>query len=99
MAVMVTNQLWYYAYMIRNKVLDEVRADYILLAKAKGLSKGHGSSYPGAGSLPGGAAVVTYLRGQLFETGGKQEGKQSIGEETPQAAFDGQACPDIAQVK
>ena len=40
MAVVVTNHLWYYAYMIRNKVLEEVRADYILLAKAKGLSKG-----------------------------------------------------------
>ena len=39
MAVVVLNHLWYYAYMIRNKVLDEVRADYVLLAKAKGLRK------------------------------------------------------------
>ena len=39
MSVVVLNHLWYYAYMIRNKVLDEVRADYVLLAKAKGLSK------------------------------------------------------------
>ena len=31
--------LWYYAYMIRNKILEEVRADYVLLAKAKGLNK------------------------------------------------------------
>ena len=39
MSVVVLNHLWYYAYMIRNKVLDEVRADYVRLAKAKGLSK------------------------------------------------------------
>lgn len=39
MSVVVLNHLWYYAYMIRNKVLDEVRADYVLLAKAKGLRK------------------------------------------------------------
>ena len=31
--------LWYYAYMIRNKILEEVRADYVLLAKSKGLDK------------------------------------------------------------
>lgn len=40
MTVVVVNHLWYYAYMIRNKILEEVRADYVLLAKAKGLSKG-----------------------------------------------------------
>ncbi len=39
MTVVVINHLWYYAYMIRNKILEEVRADYILLAKAKGLSR------------------------------------------------------------
>ena len=39
MAVVVINHLWYYAYMVRNKILEEVRADYILLAKSKGLSK------------------------------------------------------------
>lgn len=39
MSVVVINHLWYYAYMIRNKVLEEVREDYILLAKAKGLSR------------------------------------------------------------
>lgn len=37
--VMVMSHLWYYAYMIRNKLLDEVRKDYVLLAKAKGLSR------------------------------------------------------------
>lgn len=37
--VMIFSHLWYYAYMIRNKFLDEVRKDYVLLARAKGLSK------------------------------------------------------------
>lgn len=40
LVVVVLNHLWYYAYMIRNKLLEEVRAEYVLLAKAKGLSKG-----------------------------------------------------------
>lgn len=35
----VIGHLWYYAYMIRNKILEEVRADYVLLAKSKGLNK------------------------------------------------------------
>ncbi len=39
MAVVISGHLWYYAYMIRNKLLEEVRADYVLLAKSKGLSK------------------------------------------------------------
>ena len=37
LTVTVLGHLWYYAYMVRNKLLDEVRADYVLLAKAKGL--------------------------------------------------------------
>lgn len=37
--VMVASHLWYYAYMIRNKLLDEIRRDYVLLARAKGLGK------------------------------------------------------------
>lgn len=37
--VMVAGHLWYYAYMIRNKLLDEVRRDYVLLARAKGFGK------------------------------------------------------------
>ena len=37
--VVVINHLWYYAYMIRNKLLEEVRADYVLLARSKGLGK------------------------------------------------------------
>lgn len=40
MSVVLINHLWYYAYMVRNKMLDEVRADYVLLCKSKGLSKG-----------------------------------------------------------
>ena len=39
MTVVVVNHLWYYAYMIRNKLLEEVRADYVLLARSKGLGK------------------------------------------------------------
>lgn len=39
LTVLVMGHLWYYAYMIRNKLLEEVRADYVLLAKSKGLSK------------------------------------------------------------
>lgn len=39
MTVVVMSHLWYYAYMVRNKLLEEVRADYVLLAKSKGLGK------------------------------------------------------------
>lgn len=39
MCVVVTSHLWYYAYMIRNKLLEEVRRDYVLLARAKGMSR------------------------------------------------------------
>lgn len=39
MTVVVTGHLWYYAYMIRNRILEEVRADYVLLARAKGLTR------------------------------------------------------------
>ncbi len=38
-AVLVLEHLWYYAYMVRNKLLEEARQDYVLLAKAKGLSR------------------------------------------------------------
>ena len=38
-AIVVLDHLWYYAYMIRNKLLEETRADYVLLGKSKGLSK------------------------------------------------------------
>mgnify|MGYP002509682988 FL=1 len=40
LSVVVAGHLWYYAYMVRNKVLEEVRADYVLLARAKGLGRG-----------------------------------------------------------
>lgn len=39
MIIVVLQHLWYYAYMIRNKLLEETRADYVLLGKSKGLSK------------------------------------------------------------
>lgn len=37
--VMIFSHLWYYTYLIRNKLLDEVRKDYVLLARSKGLGK------------------------------------------------------------
>ncbi len=39
LTVCVGSHLWYYAYMIRNKLLEEVRAEYVLLAKSKGLTR------------------------------------------------------------
>ena len=39
LTVAVLNHLWYYAYMIRNKLLEEIRAEYVLLAKSKGLNR------------------------------------------------------------
>ncbi len=39
LTVVVLQHLWYYAYMVRNKLLEEIRADYVLLGKAKGLRK------------------------------------------------------------
>ena len=39
MTVVVLQHLWYYAYMVRNKLLEETRADYVLLGKSKGLSR------------------------------------------------------------
>lgn len=38
MTVVVLGHLWYYAYLIRNKLLEEVRTDYVLLAKSKGVT-------------------------------------------------------------
>lgn len=37
-AVMVIEHVWYYAYMIRNKLMEEARKDYVLLYRAEGLS-------------------------------------------------------------
>lgn len=39
LTVMILSHLWYYAYMIRNKIVEELRQDYILLCKVKGLNK------------------------------------------------------------
>ncbi len=38
MLVIVLQHLWYYAYLIRNRLLEETREDYVMLCKAKGLS-------------------------------------------------------------
>lgn len=40
LTVVVLSHLWYYAYLIRNKMLEEIRSDYVLLARSEGLSKG-----------------------------------------------------------
>lgn len=40
LTAVISGHVWYYAYMIRNKLLEEIRADYVLLAKSKGLSRG-----------------------------------------------------------
>ena len=39
MTVLVIEHLWYYAYIIRNKLLEETRQDYVLFCKAKGMSR------------------------------------------------------------
>ena len=39
LAVVVLSHLWYYAYMLRNRLLDETGQEYVLLARAKGLSR------------------------------------------------------------
>lgn len=39
MTVVVLGHLWYYAYIVRSKILDELRLDYVLLAKSKGLGR------------------------------------------------------------
>ena len=39
LTVVVLGHLWYYAYMIRSRLLEEVRADYVLFARSKGLSR------------------------------------------------------------
>ena len=60
--VLVISHLWYYAYMVRNKLLEEMREEYVVLAKAiMAVSTSHilaGTyivesifSYPGLGTL------------------------------------------------
>lgn len=38
LAVVVLGHLWYYAFQVRNRLLEEVRGDYVLLARMKGMS-------------------------------------------------------------
>ncbi|MGN0673302.1 MAG: ABC transporter permease [Anaerovoracaceae bacterium] len=38
LTVVVISHLWYYSYMIRNMILEEVRKDYVLLYKSIGLT-------------------------------------------------------------
>ena len=37
--VTVLEHLWYYAYMVRSRLLEEVRSDYVLMGRATGLSR------------------------------------------------------------
>lgn len=39
LSIVVLGHLWYYAYLIRNKLLEEIRSDYVLFAESKGLGK------------------------------------------------------------
>ena len=39
LTVVVLGHLWYYAYLVRSRLIEELHADYILLAKGKGLPK------------------------------------------------------------
>ena len=39
LAVVVLSHLWYYAYMLRNRLLEETAREYVLLARAKGLKR------------------------------------------------------------
>ena len=39
LTAVVLGHLWYYAYMVRNRILEELGSDYVLLAKAKGLGR------------------------------------------------------------
>ncbi len=38
LTAVLSGHLWYYAYMVRNRLLEETRKDYVLLCRAKGLS-------------------------------------------------------------
>ena len=39
LTVLILSHLWYYTYMIRNKLVEEIRQEYVLLCKVKGLNK------------------------------------------------------------
>ena len=39
LSAVVIAHLWYYAYMVRNRLAEELRAEYVLAARAKGLTK------------------------------------------------------------
>ena len=41
MSVVVLSHLWYYAYLVRNRRGEELRADYVLLARSEGMGRAH----------------------------------------------------------
>ena len=40
-AYSVLSHLWYYAYLVRNRLVEELRADYVLLARSEGMGRAH----------------------------------------------------------
>ena len=40
MSVVVLSHLWYYAYLVRNRLVEELRADYVL-ARGEGMGRAH----------------------------------------------------------
>ena len=60
--VVVLGHLWYYAYLVRNRLLEELHADYVLLAKGKGLPKRTDFLRHCAAQRP---AVVSFDHGDL----------------------------------
>lgn len=40
LTVLVLGHLWYYAYLVRARLLEEFRQDYVLLCRARGLTRG-----------------------------------------------------------
>lgn len=38
LTVVTVQHVWYYAYLVRSKILEELHSDYVKMAKAKGLS-------------------------------------------------------------
>ena len=57
LTVVVLSHLWYYAYMVRNMLAEEVRRDYVRLAKAKGLDERPARLFQSDGGL-----CAAYLR-------------------------------------
>lgn len=60
--VVVLGHLWYYAYLVRSRLIEELRADYILLAQGKGTAEANGAPAARAAQRP---ALVSFDHGDL----------------------------------